>query len=363
MISMQNKIISYILPGIFLLACKQENKEAVAATSASPDSVKVFILKKEDVKKQLVFPAELIPFEKAEIFAKANGYIKSIKADIGDRVQKGQVLATVDAPELVSNYEQANAELQAATSKYTGSADAFHRLETAAKVSGTIATGELERARNQMSADQASVAAAKSRVSTYAQMKDYLIIRAPFSGTITQRNADAGALVGSANAKPILVIENTAMLRLRVPIQEAYTGAQPDSSSIAFTVDAQPDKKYFAKLSRKSGTISKENRTETWEFIINNPKQELKSGMYANAVIRLDRPTASFTVVPSAIATTLEKRFSIRLKDGKAEWIDVRNGMNTGDKIEIFGNLSEGDTLLVKATDEIKPGTKLIPKK
>lgn len=363
MISMYKKIIGCILSGVLLFACKQATKETVASPVTSPDSVKIFVLKKEDVKKQLVFPSELLPLEKAELFAKANGYIKTIKADIGDYVQKGQLLATVDAPELLSNYEQANAEVQAANSKYTGSADAFHRLENAAKVSGTIATGELERARNQMNADQASVAAAKSRLSTYAQMKDYLIIRAPFNGTITQRNADAGALVGSGNAKPILVIENTETLRLRVPIQEAYTGAQPDSSSIAFTVDAQPDKKYFAKLTRKSGTISKENRTETWEFIINNPKQELKSGMYANAVIKLNRPTASFAVVPSAIATTLEKRFSIRLKDGKAEWVDVRNGMNTGDKIEIFGNLSEGDTLLVKATDEIKPGTKLIPKK
>ena len=243
------------------------------------------------------------------------------------------------------------------------SADAFHRLETAAKVSGTIAAGELEKSRNQWKADQASMEAAVSKWGTYQQMANYLIIRAPFSGIITQRNADAGALVGNTNAKSIFVIENTETLRLRVPIQEAYTGAQPDSSSIAFTVDAQPDKKYFAKLSRKSGTISKESRTETWEFIIHNPKQELKSGMYANAVIKLNRPTASFTVFPSAIATTLEKRFAIRLKDGKAEWVDIRNGMNTGDKIEIFGNLAEGDTLLVKATDEIKPGTKLIPKK
>jgi RND family efflux transporter MFP subunit len=360
---MYKKIIGCILSGVLLFACKQATRETVASPATSPDSVKVFVLKKEDVKKQLVFPSELIPFEKAELFAKANGYIKTIKADIGDRVQKGQILATIDAPELEFNSQAANEEKKAAVARYAASADAFHRLETAAKVSGTIAAGELEKSRNQWKADEASMAAAVSKWGTYEQMTIYLTIRAPFSGIITQRNADAGALVGSGNAKPILVIENTETLRLRVPIQEAYTGAQPDSSSIAFTVDAQPDKKYFAKLTRKSGTISKENRTETWEFIINNPKQELKSGMYANAVIRLNRPTASFAVVPSAIATTLEKRFSIRLKDGKAEWVDVRNGMNTGDKIEIFGNLSEGDTLLVKATDEIKPGTKLIPKK
>jgi membrane fusion protein, multidrug efflux system len=127
-------------------------------------------------------------------------------------------------------------------------------------------------------------------------------------------------------------------------------------------VDAQPDKKYYAKLSRKTGAINKDNRTETWEFLFNNNNQELKSGMYANATIKLGRTGNSFVVAPSAIATTLEKRFVIRLKGGVAEWIDVRNGMNTGDKIEIFGNLNEGDTLLLKATDEIKTGTKLLAK-
>ena len=105
--------------------------------------------------------------------------------------------------------------------------------------------------------------------------------------------------------------------------------------------------------------IGKDNRTETWEFLFKNDKEELKSGMYANAIIKLGRTAASFAVASSAIATTLEKKFVIRLKNGRAEWVDVRNGMNLGDKIEVFGNLNEGDTLLMKATDEIKSGVKL----
>ena len=84
--------------------------------------------------------------------------------------------------------------------------------------------------------------------------------------------------------------------------------------------------------------------------------------MYANATIKLERKEISFVVPASAVATNLEKRFVIRLKDGKTEWIDAKNGISMNDKVEIFGNLNIGDTLLVRATDEIKPGIRLIPK-
>ena len=354
-----NYFCAILVASVLFNACTSDNKEQQTKPVAQ-DSTTVFILQKQEVNKKFSFPSELTPLERAEIFAKVSGYIKTVKVDIGDKVQQGQVLAIIEAPEMLSNYAQASADVQFANSKYIASLDAFTRIENAAKVNGTVATGELEKSRNQMLADKAAHEATKAKLNAYAQLKDYLTIRSPFSGTIVQRNADIGTLVGTANNKPILVIENTATLRLKVPVQEAYTTAIPDSSFISFTVDAQPDKKYFAKLSRKTGAINKDNRTETWEFIYNNSKQELKSGMYANATMKLGRSGTSFVVAPSAIATTLEKRFVIRLKDGKTEWIDVRNGMNTGDKIEIFGSLNEGDTLLMKATDEIKEGTKLI---
>jgi len=356
-----NYFCAILVASVLFNACTSDNKDQQTKPVAQ-DSTAVFILQKQEVNKKFSFPSELTPLERAEIFAKVSGYIKTVKVDIGDKVQQGQVLAIIEAPEMLSNYAQASADVQFANSKYIASLDAFTRIENAAKVNGTVATGELEKSRNQMLADKAAHEATKAKLNAYAQLKDYLTIRSPFSGIIVQRNADIGTLVGTANNKPILVIENTATLRLKVPVQEAYTTALPDSSFISFTVDAQPDKKYFAKLSRKTGAINKDNRTETWEFIYNNSKQELKSGMYANATMKLGRSGTSFVVAPSAIATTLEKRFVIRLKDGKAEWIDVRNGMNTGDKIEIFGNLNEGDTLLMKATDEIKEGTKLIGK-
>ena len=346
-----------------LAACNNTNKDTAKAGAAQPDSASIFLLQKQKINKSLVFPAELSAMERAEIFAKVNGYLKDVKVDIGDHVQKGQLLAVIEAPEMMANYAQAVADVQSLKSKYTASNDAFQRIANAAKVNGTIAAVELEKSRNQMRSDSAAVEAAKAKQNALGQLKDYLIIRAPFNGTVSQRNADAGVLVGNGNTKPILVIENTSQLRLRLPVAEAYTGAVADSSVIVFTVDAQPDKSFKASLSRKAGVVSQDNRTEIWEFIYHNSNNELKPGMYANARITLGRSSPSFAVPPSAIATTLEKKFVIRIKQGKTEWVDIRTGMNTADRIEIFGNLSEKDTLLQKATDEIKSGTSLAIKK
>lgn len=352
---------SIIIFGLLITGCTQ-NDSKQEAKKQIVDSVAVFTLKKEPVNKQILFPAELTPFERAEIYAKMGGYINELKVDIGDRVEKGQVLVILDAPEVISNYAQANSDAQTARSKYQTSLDSYKRILNASKVNGTIATGELERVKNQMSADSSSLESAKSKLNANAQLKDYLTIRSPFNGIVTQRNVDPGTLVGTNNTKPLLIVENVSMLRLRISVPEVYTAAIPDTSVIKFSVDAQPGKTYSAILSRKSGAINLTNRTETWEFIYQNTDNQLKSGMFANASIKLGRKELSFLVPASAIATNQEKRFVIRLKDGKAEWIDVKNGISQNDKVEIFGSLTEGDIILVRATDEIKPETKFLPK-
>jgi len=357
-----NSIIGLASLIVILTACKQNQGSKEAAAQAGIDSAAIFLLRKDTVNKQVTFPAELIPLERAEIFAKVSGYVGTLKVDIGDKVSKGQLLAVLEAPETVASYAQANADVQTARSKYLGSLDAYKRIVNAAKVEGTIAAGELEKARSLMMADSAALNATRSKTNAFAQLKDYLTIRAPFSGIVTQRNVDPGTLVSAGNPKPLLVVENISTLRLRVPVPESYTAANAETSTINFTVDAQPDVTYQAKLSRKAGALNLANRTETWEFLFSNSDHQLKSGMFANAILKLGRKAPSFLVPASAVATNLEKRFVIRLKNGKAEWVDVRNGMSLGDRTEIFGDLSEQDTLLIRATDEIKAGTALAPK-
>lgn len=342
---------------VALAACTDKKSQTPSA-----DSVQVFILKKEPVTKTLSLPAELVAWERAELFAKVEGYVRELKVDIGSRVKKNDVLIIIDAPEITANYAKATADLQGAQSRYNTSLDIYNRMMSAAKEKGAVSDSELERARNQMLTDSAAHEASRSAASAYAQLKNYLTIRAAFDGIITQRNVDAGNLVGK-NSTPLLVLENLSKLRVRVAIPEIYTSAILVSASINFTVDAQPSKKYLATFARKSNQIDSKTRTELWEFEAANTKQELKSGMYGNVSFNLQRNEPSFVVPHSAVVTNLERSFVIRLRDGKTEWIDVRSGIGMSDKVEIFGDLQEGDQLVLKANDEIKAGSAIVAKK
>jgi membrane fusion protein (multidrug efflux system) len=341
---------------LFVSACDSGKKETASAPVA--DSVEVFALQKEAVHKTFSLPSELLPWERAEVYAKVDGYVRELKVDIGDRVSKNDILVILDAPEVTANYAKSSADLQAAQSKYLTSLDVYKRTVNAAKEKGAVSDSEMERIKNQMFSDSATYEAARSGTNGYSQLKNYLVIRAAFDGVITQRNVDPGTLVGN-DQKPMIVLENVNKLRLRVAVPEAYTSAIPESTSIFFTVDAQPSKKYSATLARKSNQIDEKTRTELWEFEVSNKEKELKSGMYGNATFSLRRDHPTFVVPYSAVVTTLEKRFIIRVRDGKTEWVDVRNGISTSEKVEIFGDLQEGNLFLVKASDEIKEGTAL----
>lgn len=354
-------VTAVLFAALIVSGCNNGNSKT-EQPKAKTDSVTVFTLKKESFDKNMTFPGELIPYERAEIFAKVAGYINTLKVDIGDVVQQGQVLITLDAPEIVANFAQANADVQTAKAKYLGSLDAYNRILNADKVPGTVATGEKEKLKTQMQSDSSAMEAAKSKLSAYAQLKDYLTIRAPFSGVITQRNVDPGTLVGAANTKPMLVLENNAKLRLRLPVPEAYIAATPENAKVSFSVDAYPGVRFDAVLSRKAGAINLVNRTESWEFIYNNNDKKLKSGMFANCQVSFQRSMPSYVVPSSAIVTTQEKRFVIRLNNGKTEWVDVRNGFLLNDTIEVFGNLTEGDTIVFRGNDEIKPGKNVNPR-
>jgi membrane fusion protein, multidrug efflux system len=330
------------------------------AAYSVPDSVGVFILKKETVTKNLLLPAELHPLERAEIYAKVGGYVRELRVDIGDHVNRNDILVILDAPEVTADYARAYADLLSAQSVYRTSLDNYSRIMNATKEKGTVSESELERARNQMLADSSAFIAARSEADARSQLKNYLVIKAPFDGVITKRNVDPGTLVGGQ--KILLVLENISKLRVDVALPEAYTSTVLDSSVISFAVDAQPSRKYSATFARKSNQIDPETRSEIWEFIYVNSDMSLRSGMYGNANIVLQRSQPSFVVPYSAVVTNLERNFVIRLRDGKAEWISVRNGISLKDKAEVFGDLHEGDVLITKATDEIKEHTPLMPK-
>jgi len=341
-----------------IVSCSEDVKTAdPAAGGNAPDTVAVFLLAKKKIAKKTELPAELLPYEQADLSARVQGYIREIKADIGDHVRKGQVLAVVDAPEVNTQSSEYEASLQAAKAKYNASADHYQRLSRAsqAKTPGIVAPVDLERSRQQMLADSASLNAATKLAQSYKEISGYLLLKAPFDGIVVARKADPGNLAGAGNT--IMTIQNNNTLRLRVAVPESFISSGAAADTVHFKTDAFPEKGFTAQLTRKSGTIDPATRTELWEYDYNNKGGELKAGTFAYVQLVMARPGPSFVVPFPSVATTQEKRFVIRIKEGKAEWIDVRKGIALDNGTEIFGNLQEGDTLVVNATDERKPGS------
>jgi RND family efflux transporter MFP subunit len=356
------KYFTGIMLLIVVVACQDNSSNATRKKEeAKIDSVKVFVLTMDSVQKNISFPGELLPNENAQIRAKDQGYIKKLNVDIGSTVHKGQVLALIDAPEINSSMEESNEKVNAALSRYQTSKDYFQRVNTASKTDGVIAPSELQRSRNQMMADSSEYKAALFAASSYRQVGNYLAIVAPYDGIITKRNVEVGSFVGNANEKPLFELEDNATLRLRVPVPEVYTGAKLLDNSVDLNTRSFPDKKFKAKLVRRSGSIDNETRSEVWEFEVLNTNRELKAGSYADVRLHFLRPHLSLVVPTSAIVTTLEKKFVIKVTGNLTQWVDVRAGFNLGENQEIFGELKAGDTIVLKANEELKAGTKLIP--
>jgi RND family efflux transporter MFP subunit len=344
-------------------ACGDHSKDGAQATSAIPaaqDTAQVFLLRSDTANKTVELPSELLPYLQTDLSAKVQGYVKEIKVDIGDQVHKGQTLAIIEAPEVNTQVSQSEAALQAARAKYTASADKYHRLYEASQSAspGIVAPVDLISSHDQMLADSAAFEVVRQQSKAYKEVSGYLHITAPFNGVITNRKADPGALVSAGTI--LLTVQDNNVLRLRVAVPEIYVAAAAGRTSLSFAVDAYPEERFTGKLTRKTETIDPTTRTELWEFDVINNKHLLKAGTFVSARLQLERNTPSFILPPSAIATTLERKFVIRVTDGKAQWVDVRQGMTTDAGIEVFGDLHKSDTLLVKATDERKPGSSAV---
>jgi membrane fusion protein (multidrug efflux system) len=347
-------------------ACNEKQQAAAGTakkTETTIDTVKVFVVSKDSVQKTIVLPGDLLPNENVQIRAKVQGYIKTVKADIGSKVHKGQVLATIEAPEINSRVRELNSKVRAAQARFQSSKDYYDRISTASKSEGVIAASELQKTKNQMLADKAEYESNAYAASSYKQVGNYLAIVAPYSGTITKRNIEAGSFVGNPNEKPLFELEDNATLRLRVSVPEIYTGTVLLDNSGDLTTRSFPDKKFKAKLVRKSGSIDNASRSEIWEFEVPNASRELKAGSYADVKLHFVRPQSSLVVPASSVVTTMERKFVIKVTNNTTNWIDVRTGINMGEKQEIFADLNIGDTLVLKSNEELKAGTKIISKK
>ncbi len=338
---------------------KQEAKPQPASVPITP----AFILQKEKLASVLTLPGELTAFQQVDIYAKVSSFVKKLYVDVGTEVAAGQLLAVMEAPEINSQLSGAASRLESLEAIYIASKANYERLLETSKTPGTISPNDLDLAMARQKSDHAQLESARAAYKEISDNKNYLEIRAPFGGVISARNVSNGAYVGPAgkgSELPMLVLQEQKHLRLIVAIPEAYTNYLNEKNTVAFTVKALPGQVFAAKVNRLAGALDTRLRSEHIEMDVINADKKLLPGMVAEMVLSLPATDANFVVPRSAIINSTERLSVIQVKDGKAKWVDITKGRQSGEKTEIFGSgLSVGDTLLQAASEEIRGGTQL----
>jgi membrane fusion protein (multidrug efflux system) len=321
-----------------------------------------FLLKKDKVPTHLQLPGELIAYQQVDLYAKVTSFVKDLKVDIGSEVTAGQLLISLDAPELTSQLSAAESRLHSLEAVYTASKLNYDRLSETSKTPGTISQNDLDVAAAKEKSDLANLNAAKADYKEVSEMKSYLEISAPFSGIITSRNVNTGAYVGPAGKGsefPLLTLQEQKRLRLAISVPEAFTGYLNQGDEISFHVKSMPNNTYKAKVARLAGALDMRLRSEKIEMDVINNDKKLLPGMVAEVSISLAAKDSSFIIPKTGLVNSDEGIYVIKVTNGKAEHILVKKGREMGDSIEIFGSLTGNDVLIKKASEEIKNGTEI----
>jgi membrane fusion protein (multidrug efflux system) len=300
--------------------------------------------------KTIHLAGELSAYRNVGLYAKVQGFIEQIRVDRGSAVEQGQLLVKLTAPEIEAQCREQAAKLAADELTYK-------RVKEAARTPGVVAGNDIQIAGKTVEADRARLAAC-------AQNEAYLRIDAPFAGVITERNVHEGSTVGPnpVNAPPMLRIQEIARLRLVVSVPEMAVGTIPAGNKVKFTVAAYPGEIFSGTVAREAFSVDPKTRTMPVELDVENAERRLTPGMFAQVRWEISRQTPSLFVPSSAVVTTTERKFVIRIRDVTAEWIDVEVGQQMAGVIEVFGELVAGDLVAIRGTDEIRSGLAVFPK-
>ncbi len=346
-------IFSFIV--IVAASCHTEKEKPAETKPAVTPQYTFAVVEKAGVSTVIKLPAQIAAFEEVSIFPKVNGYVKNVLVDIGSKVTRESLLMTLEAPELEQASLQARERYTRAKADLSLDKEHYQRLQEASKTAGAISPLDISTAKTKMDADSSLSNAEKANWQMQQSMLDYLQVRAPFDGVITERNVHPGALVSAAvKDKPMLELKQVKHLRLQVDIPEAMAASIKNRDTVSFYTSAFPGKRITGNISRRAMNINSQLRSERMEIDVLNADGSLSPGMFAEVVFQSSGNKEGLAVPRSAVVTSTERKYVLVMRDGKIRKIDVSTGNESTSKIEVYGMLQAGDKVIVNANDEMK---------
>jgi len=354
------RLLIYIPSFIFLYSCSSgDTKNKVVATKTTRE-YRLATIEQAGVASSIRLPAQLAAYQQVSIFPKVNAYVKTVSVDIGDKVKEGQLLMTLEAPELQQATLQARERYVRAMADFSLDKERYQRLLEADRTPGAISALDISTIRAKMDADSALSNAERSNWQMQQQMQTYLTVTAPFSGVITDRNVYPGALVSAVEKdKPMLELKEIARLRLRVDVPEALASTLKVQDTISFYTSALPGKRITGHISRRSMNVDPQFRLERVEIDVDNPTAMLSPGMYADVILYSKGNSTALSVPTRAVITSTERKYLWEVRNGKAVSVDVTTGNSTNGHTEVFGDLTAGQRVVSNPDDNLREGQAL----
>lgn len=372
-------------------AVKADSKQEGAALIVAVTKVG-----RKPMARYLTMSSELVPFQEIDVFAKVAGYVKKLDVDYGSRVKKGQLMATLEIPEMQALLEEDKASIKAAADQVTSAEHQIGRLEAQHKVlhleyerlsevvktrPGLVAQQEVDDAQGKDLAAEAQVEGAKANLQlaqsqmSVAQSKlahdqalyNYANITAPFSGVVTERYANLGTLMqagtnSSTQAMPLVKLSQEDKFRLVIPVPESYVRYIKIGDPVNVQVPSL-NRTFPGEVARFSVDVADTTRTMHTEVDVPNPQGALIAGVYAEATLTLDRKGDALVVPLQAINQASNQPSVLVVNEAKQiEARTITTGIRDANDAEVLSGLKEGDQVVISDRSGLRAGETVTPK-
>jgi RND family efflux transporter MFP subunit len=354
---------------------RDANAAAAAVATAQP-RVTVAVARRATLTTEQTLPGNSLPLLEAAIYSRATGYVKSRLVDIGDRVEAGQLLAVIDAPDLddqlaqaKANLDQAKANLVKAKADEVYAKNQMDRYQQLVKTQSISAT-EYDSAVASYGVAEATVVAMAAAIKVndatvrrYSDLQRFEKITAPFSGVITARHIDPGDLVSAdSTAQELFHVMRTDTLRVFVNVPQTFAqGIKVGQGAVVYRRN-DPQKQHGGKVTRTADALDANTRTLLTEVQVPNSDNALRPGMYLQVKFVFERSIVPVRIPATAVTTRAEgPRVAILDDQHRVHYRAVQLGRDFGEEIEVIAGLNDGDTVVVRTGDDISEGTLVEP--
>jgi RND family efflux transporter MFP subunit len=306
----------------------------------------------------LTLPGDVAAFYEAPIYARVNGYLHGWSEDIGAHVKAGQVLATIDTPDLDEQLAQARADLASARAN-AALADLTAKRWHALLASNSVSQQSSDEKEGNAVATRALVNAQQAHVDQLRALKSFALLTAPFDGVVTARNTDVGALInaGSSAAQPLFKVADVHEMRVYVRVPQVYASELARGIQASLTQPQYPGQTFPARLVTTSQSVAAGSRTVLVELMANNKAGKLWPGTYADVKFDLPADRGVLRVPASALIFRAPgPQLATLGANNRLVMKSVTIGRNLGAELEITGGLSASDRVVISPLDTLEDG-------